>query len=232
MHVSQRDKELLTVVLMLIFKMAWLRRQSGISQKQADKCCSMLSLDGQMLWIWHSCHMLCDMQWTFTTLLLCLRKNLIFLRSEVDQAWTTIPLAVLCLHSKMHLSGSNLPKWPQRARLGLNLVPSPNYAWNINFVFNLSTGLVSWQFYCRFDNFFETIRYNALDLVTSAQWHFLAGLKKNARTKSWRNSWKHHFRRSHSIWVESFPWRRKWKPGFSSKSGTGFWEWYSSYLQS
>jgi hypothetical protein len=40
-------------------------------------------------------------------------------------------------------AGNKIPKWSPRARLGLNLGPSPNHAWNVNLVLNLNTGLVS-----------------------------------------------------------------------------------------
>ena len=76
-------------------------------------------------------------------------------------------------------AGSKLPKWSPRARLGLNLGPLPNHARNFNLVLNLLTGLVSPQFNCRFNDFFETTRCSAPDVVTSAQWCFLAGLKRN-----------------------------------------------------
>ena len=58
-------------------------------------------------------------------------------------------------------AGSKLPKWSPRARLGINLGPSPNHAWNVNLVLHLSSGLVLPQFHCRFDDFFETTRYSA-----------------------------------------------------------------------
>ena len=38
------------------------------------------------------------------------------------------------------------------------------------------------QFHCRFDFFFETTRYSAPDVVTSAQWCFLYGLKRHDRS--------------------------------------------------
>ena len=61
--------------------------------------------------------------------------------------------------------------------MGLKLGPLPNHAWNTNLVLNSSTGLVSPQFNCRFDDFFETTRCSAPDVVTSTQWCFLTGLK-------------------------------------------------------
>ena len=78
--------------------------------------------------------------------------------------------------------GSRLPTLSPRARLGLNLDPSPNHAWSINLVLNLSICLVSPQFHSRFDDFFETTRYSAPDVVMSAQWCFLAGPKHADRS--------------------------------------------------
>ena len=62
--------------------------------------------------------------------------------------------------------------------LGLNLGPSPFHARNVYLILNLTTGLVSPQYHCRFDDFFETTRHNKPDIVTSATWKQLAGLKR------------------------------------------------------
>jgi hypothetical protein len=51
---------------------------------------------------------------------------------------------------------NTIPKWSPRARLGLNLGPSPNHAWKVNLVLNLNTALVSPRFHYCFDEFFET----------------------------------------------------------------------------
>jgi hypothetical protein len=51
------------------------------------------------------------------------------------------------------LAASNaVPKWSPRAQSGLNLGPSPMHARNVYLVLNLSTGLVSPQFHCHYDN--------------------------------------------------------------------------------
>ncbi len=42
-------------------------------------------------------------------------------------------------------------------------------------VLNLNNGLVSPQFHCRFDDFFETTRHSERDITTSANWKQLAG---------------------------------------------------------
>jgi hypothetical protein len=46
----------------------------------------------------------------------------------------------------------------------------------------LNTGLVSPQFHCRFDDFFETTRHNKPDVVTSALWKQMAGLRQSKGT--------------------------------------------------
>eukprot|EP00956_Cyclotella_meneghiniana_P025434 scaffold53086_cov60-Cyclotella_meneghiniana.AAC.2 len=79
-------------------------------------------------------------------------------------------------------AGNKIPKWSPRARLGVNLGPSPNHARNVNLVLNLQTGLCSPQFHCRFDDFFETVRHSNDDLMTSSEWKQLAGFVKHDGT--------------------------------------------------
>ncbi len=73
-------------------------------------------------------------------------------------------------------AGNAVPKWSPRARLGLNLGPSPMHARNIYLVLNLSTRLVSPQYHYRFDNFFETTKYGGPDVSVSSTWQQLARL--------------------------------------------------------
>jgi hypothetical protein len=75
-------------------------------------------------------------------------------------------------------AGNTFPKWSPRARLGLNLGPSPMHARNMYLVLNLSTGLVSPQYHCCFDDFFETIKYGGTDVTVSSTWQQLAGLDR------------------------------------------------------
>jgi len=75
-------------------------------------------------------------------------------------------------------AGNTIPKWSPRSRLGLNLGPSPNHARNGNLVLNLNTGLVSPQFHCRYNDFFETTKHSERDIMTSANWTQLAGFTK------------------------------------------------------
>ncbi len=47
---------------------------------------------------------------------------------------------------------------------------------NVYLLLNLSTGCVSPQYHCCFDNFFETSRYNGPDVNGTISWQLLAGL--------------------------------------------------------
>jgi hypothetical protein len=75
-------------------------------------------------------------------------------------------------------SGKSLPRWSPRARLGLNLGPSPVHARNVYLVLNLTTGCVSPQYHCRFDDFFETTRHGGPDVSGTISWQQIAGLDR------------------------------------------------------
>ena len=74
--------------------------------------------------------------------------------------------------------GGTLPHWSPRARLGLNLGQSPSHARNVNLVLSLSTGLVSPQYHCTYDDFFETTKYGVPETSISGIWQQLAGLTR------------------------------------------------------
>jgi hypothetical protein len=73
-------------------------------------------------------------------------------------------------------SGNQLPCWSARARLGLNLGPSPMHTRNVYLILNLVTGCVSPQYHCCFDNFFETTRHSAPVVSGTICWQQLANL--------------------------------------------------------
>ena len=50
------------------------------------------------------------------------------------------------------------------------------HARNVYLVLNLSTGCVSPQYHCCFDDFFETTRHNGPDVSGTISWQLLAGL--------------------------------------------------------
>ena len=74
--------------------------------------------------------------------------------------------------------GNTLPRWSPRARLGLNLGPSPSHARNVNLVLSLTTGLDSPQYHCNFDDFFKTVQQNVTEATSSGIWQQLAGLTR------------------------------------------------------
>ncbi len=76
----------------------------------------------------------------------------------------------------MLASGSQLPRWPPRARLGLNLGPSSMHARNVYFVLNLVTGCVSPQYHCHFNDFFETTHQGTPDVSATICWQQLTNL--------------------------------------------------------
>ena len=77
-------------------------------------------------------------------------------------------------------SNNSIPRWDPRACLGLNLGPSPTHARNVHMVLSLSTGLVSPQFHCRFNDFFETCKYGVSDGGLSSTWQRLAGFTRTS----------------------------------------------------
>ncbi len=72
-------------------------------------------------------------------------------------------------------SGNQLPRWSPCLCLGLNLGPSPMHARNVYLVLNLTTGCVSPQYHCCFDNFFETMRHGGPGVSGTICWQQLAG---------------------------------------------------------
>ena len=64
-------------------------------------------------------------------------------------------------------------RWDQRSKLGLYLGPSPVHASTVGLILNLATGLVSPQFHCVYDDYFETPK---LDVRAESQWQHLSKL--------------------------------------------------------
>jgi hypothetical protein len=89
----------------------------------------------------------------------------------------TIACPVFALQNAL-ASGNQLPQWSPRAHLGLNLGPSPIHARNVYLVLNLTTGCVSPQYHCRFDNFFEMTRHGRPEISCTICWQQLAGLMR------------------------------------------------------
>jgi hypothetical protein len=81
-------------------------------------------------------------------------------------------------------AGNTIPEWYPRAHLGLNLGPSPMHARNVYIVLNLSTMLVSLQYHCCFNDFFETMKYGGPDVLVSSTWQQLARLNRTKESLS------------------------------------------------
>jgi hypothetical protein len=52
--------------------------------------------------------------------------------------------------------GKKAKKWEDRTRIGINLGYSPRHASSVSLILNMETGLVSPQYYCTYDDLFET----------------------------------------------------------------------------
>ena len=86
-------------------------------------------------------------------------------------------------------SGQGVPKWKQRARLGVYLRPSPSHARTVALILNPRTGHVSPQFHVKFDDFFETVGNNPTDMDTPEptwKYKYLSGfaIKKDTANKN------------------------------------------------
>ena len=75
-------------------------------------------------------------------------------------------------------SGSDLPKWrcSPRCLLGIHLGPSAEHAQNVYLVLNPTTGLVSPQYHCQFDDFFESVRFQGPEMTVPTTWRSLSKL--------------------------------------------------------
>ncbi len=82
-------------------------------------------------------------------------------------------------------SGSSLPKWSPRCRLGIHLGPSNEHAQNVCLVLNLNTGLVSPKYHCRFDDFFESVKFQSPKLTVPTTWKSLSKLTQVNTSTSW-----------------------------------------------
>ena len=55
-------------------------------------------------------------------------------------------------------SGKSIPKWETRARVGINLGPSPSHSRSVSLILNIETGMVSPQYHVRHDDLFESVK--------------------------------------------------------------------------
>jgi hypothetical protein len=80
-------------------------------------------------------------------------------------------------------SGQSIPKWDNRARVGIYLGPSPRHSRSVAMVLSLTTGLVSPQFHVVFDDHYQTVRTQRPgSLFYKSEWQALAGFELEPET--------------------------------------------------
>jgi hypothetical protein len=82
---------------------------------------------------------------------------------------------VYVLDSNLQANKRSGSKWKQQTRLGVNLGFSPQHAKSVHLVLSLTTGCVSPQFHCTFDNNFATIQeYRQPESLWQQKAHFVS----------------------------------------------------------
>jgi hypothetical protein len=82
------------------------------------------------------------------------------------------------LHNSLQ-AGHKIPKWQDRARVGIYLGRSPQHARTVALVLNLQTGLTSPQFHVVHDDMFETTRSQPTRLLPQSLWQEKTGFVKS-----------------------------------------------------
>jgi hypothetical protein len=82
-------------------------------------------------------------------------------------------------------SGSSLPKWSPRCRLGIHLGPSNEHAQNVCLVLNPNTQLVSPQYHCWVDDLFESMKFQSPKLTVPTTWKSLSKLTWDNTSTPW-----------------------------------------------
>ena len=73
-----------------------------------------------------------------------------------------------------------LPKWKERAQLGVYLGSSPNHSRTVHLILNPRTGHVSPQYHVKHDDFFESVTGKSSNFNSpEPTWKKLSGLMKN-----------------------------------------------------
>lgn len=108
-------------------------------------------------------------------------------------------------------AGKVLPKWEDRARVGIYLGPSPRHSRLVSLVLSLTTGLVSPQYHMVFDDHFQTVRSRGPGAMHyTSDWQRLSGFEhdlveqKAKRSKRGRRA----ARMVAQVLDPTFPWSR------------------------
>jgi hypothetical protein len=75
-------------------------------------------------------------------------------------------------------AGKKIPKWSEKARVGIFLGYSPQHARTVSLVLSLTSGLTSPQFHTKFDEAFQTMRASFGEAPPESLWQYKAGFTK------------------------------------------------------
>ena len=85
---------------------------------------------------------------------------------------------IFALQNSLTGGRGGVPKWKPRARLGINLGPSPRHMGLVWLIINLQTEIAYPQFHLSYDDFFEAVRPTAGNPHVYSNWQALAVLRK------------------------------------------------------
>jgi hypothetical protein len=97
----------------------------------------------------------------------------------------TFGCPVYVLDSRLQ-EGQSIPKWDEKARIGIYLGMSPRHSRKVALVLNLQTGHVSPQFHVVFDDLFETLRPSAGNMAPKSEWQTQTGFVHVGKQKKSR----------------------------------------------
>ena len=86
------------------------------------------------------------------------------------------------LHIRLVGGRVGVPKWEPRARLGINLGPSPRHAGSVSLEINLHTAMVSPKSHLVYYDLFKTVRPTSVNPPVCSNWQALTGLRKHEQT--------------------------------------------------
>ena len=89
----------------------------------------------------------------------------------------TFGAPVYVLEDRLQKQGGTIPKWDKRSNIGVYIGTSPRHSRKVALVLNLETGHVSPQFHVVIDDFFETLRPSAGNVVPKSKWQRVTGLR-------------------------------------------------------
>ena len=89
----------------------------------------------------------------------------------------TFGAPVYVLEDRLQTQGGSIPKWDKRANLGIYVGISPRHSRKVALVLNIETGHISPQFHVKIDDFFETLRPSAGNVIPKSKWQKVTGFK-------------------------------------------------------